>query len=258
MGFLSTFVKREKTAEHHLDDPQTTVHHGEIIKNKIFLRKIYIDWYNFLLKETPNLPEGKIVELGSGGGFLKELLPDVITSDVMPLPGNDMTFSAEDMPFEDESLSAIFMIDVLHHIPRCDLFFSEAQRTLKKGGKIIMSEPANTAWGRFFYQNFHHEPFQPEAASWEIPSTGPLSGANGALPWIIFKRDIDLFHSRYPHLKCTKFQYHTPARYLLSGGMSYKSFVPAWSYGAVKMTETLFTPLFPLIAMFQLIQVEKV
>ncbi|MBK8443443.1 MAG: hypothetical protein IPL35_08515 [Sphingobacteriales bacterium] len=56
-----------------------------------------------------------------------------------------------------------------------------------------MSEPANTAWGRFFYQNFHHEPFQPEAASWEIPSTGPLSGANGALPWIIFKRDIDLF-----------------------------------------------------------------
>ncbi|MBK8443444.1 MAG: class I SAM-dependent methyltransferase [Sphingobacteriales bacterium] len=109
-------MKREKTAEHHLDDPQTTVHHGEIIKNKVFLRKIYIDWYNFLLKETPNLPEGKIVELGSGGGFLKELL---------------------DMPFEEESLSAIFMIDVLHHIPRCDLFFSEAQRTLKKAVKLL-------------------------------------------------------------------------------------------------------------------------
>ncbi|MCB0517166.1 MAG: class I SAM-dependent methyltransferase [Chitinophagales bacterium] len=257
MKITELFFKPEVKPELNLDDPQTTVHHGEIIRNKKFLRKLYVDWYNFLLNEIPTLPEGKILELGSGGGFLKELLPQAITSDVMPLPGCDLTFSAEEMPFEDESLSAIFMIDVLHHIPRVDLFFAEAQRCLKKGGKIIMSEPANTPWSRYFYQNFHHEPFEPAANSWEIPSTGPLSGANGALPWIVFKRDIAIFQQKYPQLKLVKHKLHTPSRYLLSGGLSYKALVPYWSFGFFTFVEKMTSPLNPLWAMFQLIIVEK-
>ncbi len=244
-----------------LDDPATTIHHGQIIQSKPFLKKLYIEWYGFLLNKLKNnqLPkEGDIVELGSGGGFLKELYPKVITSDVMELPGNDLTFSAEAMPFEEESLRAIFMIDVLHHIPNCEAFFTEAQRTLKKGGYIILSEPANTIWSRFFYQNFHHEPFKPESKSWKIPSTGPLSGANGAIPWIVFERDIDLFHQKFPQLQLQLVQYHTPLRYLLSGGMSYKSLVPGWAFGAVTAFEKLISPLNPYIAMFQLIEVKKI
>ncbi len=252
-------LKLKEKQQKNLDDPQTTVHHGEIIRSKPFLEKLYIEWYGFLLNRTKDLPkDGKILELGSGGGFLKELLPEVITSDVMELPGNDMTFSAEEMPFEDNSLSAIFMIDVLHHIPNCKKFFAEAERTLKKGGMIIMSEPANSTWSRYFYQNHHHEPFKPDAESWEIPYSGPLSGANGAIPWIVFERDIDTFHKLFPQLKLETVKYHTPLRYLLSGGMSYRSLVPGWAFGAVSVMEKLLTPIYSQIAMFQLIEVKKV
>lgn len=242
----------EAVKDFDLDDPRRTIHHGQLIREKKFLRRLYVDWYNFLVKPYRNgeLPEGKILELGSGGGFLKELIPDVITSDVMELPDNDMTFSAEEMPFEDNSLSAIFMIDVLHHIPCNEKFFAEASRTLKKGGKIIMSEPANTPFSRFFYQRFHHEPFKPDGG-WEIPNTGPLSGANGALPWIFFVRDRKIFEEKFPHLEIEKIKLHSPFRYFISGGMSYPSLMPGWSFGAVTAVEKLFTPVFPLIAMFQ-------
>ena len=57
------------------------------------------------------------MELGSGGGFLKDIEPSVICSDVLDLPTNDLTFSALDMPFADGELSALFMIDTFHHIP---------------------------------------------------------------------------------------------------------------------------------------------
>eukprot|EP01036_Dinobryon_divergens_P048614 gene48614-65203_t len=140
------------------------------------------------------------------------------------------------MPFETGSVAGIFMIDVLHHIPQPALFLKEAERVLAKGGKILMTEPANSAWGRFIYRNFHHEPFEPKGG-WEIPATGPLSGANGALPWIIFERDRQKFEAEFPHLKIESIRYHTPLRYLLSGGVSKRQLAPNVSYGLIKGIE---------------------
>jgi len=240
------------------DSPEQTILHGQLIKEKPFLNKLYHDWYKFLLNRINIFPDGRILELGSGGGFLKKLLPDVITSDIIDLPSNDMTFSAENMPFENNSLSAIFMIDVLHHIPNCKAFFSEAQRTLKLGGMVIMSEPANTILSRFFYQNFHHENFDP-SGGWKIEdSTGPLSGANGAIPWIVFKRDVDIFHKEYPNLRLEIVQLHSPLMYFLSGGLSHNQLVPSFTYNFFKGIEKLLTPLNSLIGMFQLIVVKKI
>ena len=69
------------------------------------------------------------------------------TSDVIELPGVDKCFSALDMPFEDDSVDAFFMFDVLHHINDSAGFFAELNRCLKNGGKAVMIEPANTLWG---------------------------------------------------------------------------------------------------------------
>ena len=38
------------------------------------------------------------IELGSGGGFLKEVINDVITSDVLELPDVDKVFFGEKIP----------------------------------------------------------------------------------------------------------------------------------------------------------------
>ncbi len=218
-----------KDWKHDLDSPETTILHGEIVRKKPFLKRLYKEWYALFKKESQSLPEGIRLELGSGAGFIKEFIPAIITTDVLPLPNIDRVMSAEKLDFPDNSISGIFMIDVLHHIPHPAYFLKEAERCLFKGGKIILIEPANSWWGRFIYQNFHHEPFDPKAG-WELEATGPLSGANGAMPWIILERDRQLFKEKFPELSIQSIRYHTPFRYLLSGGVSMKSLVPGWSF----------------------------
>lgn len=243
--------------ENKLDAPETTIAHGELILSKPFLKKLYIEWYEQFNAMIPNLPEGKILEIGSGGGFIKEVNPNIITTDILELPNVDKVMSAEAMDFEDASVSGIFMINVLHHIKTSDQFLAEAQRILKPGGIIYMVEPANTLWSRFFYQNFHHEGFDPKVKAWKVEGEGPLSDANGAIPWVIFKRDIQKFHQKYPNMELVKRRNHTPARYLLTGGLSFRSLVPGWSFKFVTFLENAFSFLFGVFGMFQTIVVKK-
>lgn len=101
---------------------------------------------------------GLLIELGSGGGGLKELEPRLINSDVIDLPSNDINFSSLDVPFSDQSVAAICMTDTMHHILDFEEFLSEMNRVLVDNGRMIMIEQANSAWGRFIYKNFHPEP----------------------------------------------------------------------------------------------------
>jgi SAM-dependent methyltransferase len=238
-----------------LDNPQTTVLHSQIIKEKVFLKKLYTDFYK-IFKKSVGLDTRTLVELGSGGGFIKEIIPDVITSDIIKMPNIDMTFSAEQMPFENGSVDAFFMVDVLHHIKKPKVFFTEARRCLKKGGKIVMIEPANTLWSRFIFKNFHHELFD-TSAEWEMNKTGPLSDANGALAWIIFQRDRKLFESEFKDLKITSIDFHTPFRYILSGGLTYRQLLPAFMYGFVDFLEFCLRPLNGWLGMFETVVLEK-
>lgn len=242
----------------HLDLPETTLEHRNIILNKPFLKRIYVEWYTAFknYSEQQSLT-GKIVEIGSGGGFIKDVYPHVITSDIMPLSVCDMQFSAEQMPFENNSVKAIFMLNVLHHIPDNEKFFREAQRVLKKDGFIYMIEPATTWFSKFIYKNFHHEPFDEKREDWKFESKGPLSDANGAIPWIIFKRDYQKFKNYFPELELTAFTYHTPIKYLLSGGLSKPNLVPYFLFGCISFIEKILSPFNSKIALFQTIIVSK-
>ena len=256
MGLID-WLRLPEAKDVDLDAPSTTVQHARIIRQKPFLRRLYVDFYTQIRNGLPaDLSGKKVLELGSGGGFMKEIIPGIITSDVIELPDVDMHFSALDMPFESGSLDAIVMMDVLHHIPDVRQFFREASRTLKPGGKIVMVEPANTMWGRFIYRNFHHEPFIP-SAKWELDSTGPMSSANGAIPWIVFRRDRREFEKEFPGFTINRFRAHTPFRYLLSGGVSMHQLVPSFSYPLISLQEWLLTPFHPLIGMFYYIEVVK-
>lgn len=242
----------------HLDLPETSLEHRTIILSKPFLKRIYIDWYTQFKEYSQSLNvSGKVVEIGSGGGFLKDVYPAVITSDIMPLSVCDMQFSAQEMPFENDSLKAIFMLNVLHHIPDAAAFFSEAQRTLCKGGVIYMIEPATTWFSKFIYKNFHHEPFDETVAEWKFDSKGPLSDANGAIPWIVFQRDYKKFQKLFPELELVSFRHHTTFKYLLSGGLSKPNLVPYALFGLITLIEKMFSPLSARTALFQTIIVRK-
>ena len=238
-----------------LDSPARTILHGEIIRKKKFLKSIYVEWYNRLSLNSNYSSSGRFIEIGSGAGFIKDILPRVSTSDIIKLPTSDYTFDCTSIPFANDILDGIFLIDVFHHVPDVANFLKEVERTLKPGGILAMSEPWNSAWGRFIYKNFHHEPFDVNG-DWSIPEKGPLSGANGALPWIVFERDIELFHQKFPRLKLRKIEYHTPIRYLLSGGVSYKQFVPDFLYNAVSAFDKTFAS--KHFNMFAYITIEKV
>ena len=253
---LLDWLRLKETKDIDLDDPSTTLLHGQIVRQKLFLKKTYLDFYREFQNAFPDTKSKTLIELGSGGGFLKEIMPEVITSDVLQLPNVDKVFSALSMPFADASVDAFFMVDVLHHISDAELFFKEALHCLKPGGKIIMVEPANTPFGRFIYKNFHHEHFDP-SGHWHLEATGPLSVANGAIPWIVFTRDREIFENKFPSLKILRFQPHTPFRYLISGGLSLRQLLPSFMYPLVKGVEFLLTPLNRLLGMFQTIELQK-
>lgn len=249
------FLKLKGVEEYGLDDPKRTLLHKEIILNKPFLKRLYTEWYKNLEAHLP-LNAKTTVELGSGGGFLKDVIKGVTTSDILPLPDNDMVLDGLNMPFEDNSVDAFIMVDVFHHVPDSKLFLEEMQRTLKPGGRIIMSEPCNSLWGRIIYQNFHHETFNPKG-DWKIPGSGPMSDANGALPYIVFERDKSIFKTTFPALNIIKNKKHTPLRYLISGGVSMVQLVPNWSFGFFKAIEKILTPFSSWFSMFQLVVIEK-
>jgi SAM-dependent methyltransferase len=239
-----------------LDAPRTTVRRREIIRQKPFLKNIYLDFYERIERHLEGLiPGDTVVELGSGGGFYQEIRPSVITSDIMALPHIHISFSGTRMPFKKESLDAVVMIDVLHHIPDARSFFREAGRCLRPGGRMVMIEPANTLWSRFIYQNFHHEAFDPRG-NWEFPSSGPLSSANGALPWILFFRDRGQFEQEFPNLKIKIINNHTPLRYLLSGGLSYQQLLPSSFYPFIAACEKCLSPLNNTLGMFLTVVLE--
>jgi len=239
-----------------LDSPQAILTHSRIIKQKKFLREIYRDFYTRFQRAVGPSADKTLVELGSGGGFIKELLPDAITSDVPGVDGVDWNFYAEEMPFANNSIDAFFLMNVFHHIKDPRLFLNEAQRCMKPSGKVFMIEPANTFFARLIYQNFHQERFDP-SSDWTVKGDGRMSDSNQALPWIIFVRDRERFAQEYPGLTITKVSVHTPIRYLISGGLSLRQLLPGCCYRVILFLEWILTPLNSFCAMFMTVELTK-
>ena len=116
-----------------------------------------------------------------------------------------------------------------------------------------MIEPWVNPWSRLIYAHLHHEPFDPLVAEWEFPPTGPLSGANGAMPWILFRRDRGRFESEFPQWRIRSFRPMMPLRYLLSGGVSMRNLSPGGLDYAVGAAEALC----PCLGMFACVVLER-
>lgn len=229
---------RAESREIDLDNPRTTESRRDKLKSHRFLREIYDEWYQLLMDSLPEKHE-TVLELGSGPGFLKDRIPNLVTSDVMQIEGVDRVENATQLTFDTSSLDAIVMTDVFHHIQRPREFLNEANRCLRVGGRLIMIEPWCNPWSKIVYRWFHHEPFEPNAKTWELPEGGPLSIANGALPYICFSRDFVRFSRLYPSLRLRVVEPFMPFTYLLSGGFSFTVPLSPKSYRYVRCTERM-------------------
>ena len=217
----------------NLDDPARINELRATIKGKPALRMLYEEVYRKYRDCVALAPgNGIVVELGSGGGFAKELVPGIVTSDVIPYEGVDRVVDATRMPFEDRSLRAIVMFNVFHHIPDAEAFLRDAERCLVPGGRMLIVDEHPGWVGGPVYRYAHHEGYDPNIAEWRFPAGGPLSSANGAMTWIVFKRDAEKFGRLFPGLSLVRYSPHTPLRYWLSGGLKRWTLLPSWAFGA--------------------------
>jgi SAM-dependent methyltransferase len=215
-----------------LDDPSRAPEIRARILGKPSLKKLYEEFYAAYARCLARCPrDGVALELGSGAGFAKEAVPDLVTSDILPYEGVDLVMDAMALPHSAASLRMIAMINVFHHIPDVSRFLREAERTLKPGGRILIVDQHPGWIGGPVYRYLHHEPFDPATPDWKFQTSGPLSGANGALAWIVFVRDRARFEREFPTLQLERYRPHTPLRYWLAGGLKRWSLLPgfAWS-----------------------------
>ena len=99
------------------DSPGVLRMQAGVIREKPFLRKLYEEWYRSISRMIPSEMPGPVLELGSGGGFLNEILPGVIRSDILTYGNSDILLDGMRLPVQNGSLKAIVMVDVFHHLP---------------------------------------------------------------------------------------------------------------------------------------------
>jgi SAM-dependent methyltransferase len=253
---IRSWLAHPLTRNLDIDDPRTSELRRQIIQGKPFLRKIYEEWYSAIAAFLP-LTEGTVVELGSGCGFMREVIPGLVTSDCFFCRGLDLVLDGQQLPFKDGSLCAIVMTDVFHHLPKPRKLFSESIRCLHPGGVIVMIEPWVTSWSKFIYKQFHSEPFEPDSLDWEFNSSGPLSSANGANPWIIFERDRETFCREFRELEIISIRPMMPFCYMVSGGVSLRSLMPGLTYAFWRRMEQAIHPWVNRMAMFAQIVLQR-
>jgi SAM-dependent methyltransferase len=247
---IKKILSHPLTLDKDIDCAETTRLRRLILQEKPFLKQLYEEWYMKLIFDVPENVEGSVLELGSGAGFFESIQPNLITSDILFLDNVGLVMDGHHLPIAPSTLKAILLINVFHHLKSPHEFLEEASRCINNGGVLSMIEPWFTPWSRQVYQKLHHEPFHPESIGWEIPSRGPLSGANGALPWIIFQRDIHKFKAEFPTWEIVNIELHTPFRYLLSGGLSMRSLMPGWTFRFWSNVENILNREMSLLAMF--------
>ncbi len=239
------------------DSPELIEIHRTAIGRKPFLKALYREHYRELSRSLDGIPEGPVVELGSGGGFLKEIMPAVLTTDLFPEPHLERVMSAERLDFPDSSVAAILMLNVFHHLPDPRIFLLEASRALRPGGRVVMIEPAHTWLWKRLYRLLSPEPYDEHAKDWGFPAAGRFSGANVPQAWLVFERDRGHFEMEFVDLRIRSIRYHTAFLYALSGGIWYRGLAPGWSFPFFLGLERLLTPAMGLLAAQTTVVLEK-
>lgn len=139
-------------------------HNVEIHENRLnwdrkpVLRKIYRGFHSQIRRWLCDDIDGATVELGSGLGQIKDVIPTCITTDVVPNPWLDRTENAYELSFANQSVANLIVFDVWHHLRYPGTALLEMWRVLAPGGRVVIFEPCMSILGLLVYGIFHHEP----------------------------------------------------------------------------------------------------
>jgi SAM-dependent methyltransferase len=212
--------------------------HRRLWARKASLRLVYRAWFAEL--RAACVPQTSVVELGCGPGFLKEMYPEVLSTDVVPNPYVDQIVDATALPFADGTVGNFVLLDVFHHLPRPQEFLREAARALRRGGRLVMLEPWVGLAGRVLYRYVHHEDCDlivDPAAPWSGAHKDAMAG-NAALPYLYFRPGGYLERSGLP-LRVLRREALAALPWLLSGGFQPFSLLPPRALAAAAAFDRL-------------------
>jgi hypothetical protein len=226
-----------------LDHKKIDCKNRRVYQNKKLIKIIYNNYYKKIKKNIYISNNRKILELGSGGGNIKKIIKECITSDQFKNKNIDRVENIYKINFKKNSISNIILIDVFHHLQFPSLALKEIHRVLIKNGRIIMVEPAMGLIPRIIYKIFHYEPngFNLKINWNHIPKKVPSLNqyfAAQSMPWrAFFLKELNL-KSKY------KIKYIKPFSdfaFLLSGGYSYKALYPKILYSFINLIDKILT-----------------
>ena len=239
------------TSQYDADAAQTLNNREKLDRNPNLLY-----WYQRLYREQfRQLPDPQylnMLEIGSGASPLRRFYPNVTTSDVLQLDYLDHVFDCHEIDkiatLPEKTFDVITLTNVLHHLQRPLEFLQRAATKLRSGGKIIATEPYFSFLSSFIFRYLHHEPVDLTVTRPErTDASGPLSGANIALPWLMFVRNpewVTPLHRHYDFAedKCRPF---SSLSYMATGGISRKIPLPQMLYRIFFYVDLFISRVFP-------------
>ena len=231
------------------------LHQDQIEKNyeywnqKPILKALYGEFYRLIARKLSNLPDARIVELGSGLGNIREFIPNCIRTDLFPNPWIDQIENAYQLSFPDESVSDLILTDVFHHLRHPGTALQEFSRVLRKGGRVIMLEPCMSMLGLLVYGIAHDEPVAvTKKIEWEAPQGWSpqqidyYAAQGNASRVFVGQR----FRHKLGDWRTIKTQRFSAIAYAASGGFSKPQLYPTAALPLLRKLERMLD-LFPLL-----------
>jgi len=168
--------------------------HYEFRAFKKHLKKNHIDLINKV-----------ILDVGCGSGYSSELITEefhpqeLFAFDITPeevelakrrgLSANIFVGDVRDIKLPSEKFDAVFIFDVLHHVPEWRTALKEINRVLKRGGVLLVQEPNRKALDNIeCYFKIHH----PKESRFELPEF--IEGLEESGFCVVEKRTMYLGH----------------------------------------------------------------
>lgn len=234
--------------------------HRRVWERKPALRRIYKE--EFFSRLLSFCQRGHVsLEVGAGPGFLKEMLPDLISTDVIQCPWLDAVVDAQRLPFKTASVTNLLGLDVLHHFETPVTFLTEAKRILTPGGRLILVEPWVTPFSYVIYRYLHQEdcdlsarPLEGEAIRSE--SVKKAFDGNQAIPYLLFgPRTLAKTLEFVPGFKPLAVEPFCLFAYLLSFGFKRVNLLPEALYKMIAGFERRTLPLWRSLAALRVLLV---
>lgn len=261
MGRLLEYMQEPEVVGCSVDDSARFVAHRKVLQRKLMIRGVFDEFHKTLasLDRQYLSGYGLVIELGAGVYPVRETIPGVAATDVVPAAHLDFVLDAEKMDLGDTSVRSFYLQNVFHHFPKPEKFFEELQRTLVPGGGAILIEPAASPFAAWLYPKlFKSETYDKNAQDWEASISGPMNGANQALSYLVFDRDLNRFEKNNPELEIVyRDVLGNWLRYLLSGGLNFKALFPGFGIWLLRVVEWMFSPLRHIFGLHRVIVIRK-